>query len=296
MAKNKLFKLTALILVVVVAVASALMFIKSDDKADAESSPSAKMYVDFIDVGQGDCTLLRTDDTVILVDAGESGSADDVVSYLKEKGISKIDCCIATHPHSDHIGALPEVFENFEIDTIIIPDISEENEPTTRIYEKFLLSLKNAKTVLPSLGGEEYTFGDFSIEILGPVNQYDDLNDMSIVARVSYKDTSVMLTGDAETPSEEDILKVVNKSDLSSDILKLGHHASRTSTSDEWLASVDPEFAVISCGLDNDYGHPHKETIEKLENYGVVYYRTDLVGSVTFESDGKQFTLIENDN
>ncbi len=296
MAKNKTLKFSAIILVVAVAVVSAFMFIKPDDKAGNKSSHSAKMYVDFIDVGQGDCTLLRADDTVILVDAGESGSADDVVSYLKEKGISKIDCCIATHPHSDHIGALPEVFENFEIDTVIMPDISEENEPTTRIYEKFLLSLENAKTVLPSLGGEEYEFGDFNIEILGPVDQYDDLNDMSIVARVSFGDTSVMLTGDAEAASEEDILKVVGNSSVSSDILKLGHHASRTSTSDEWLSAVDPEFAVISCGLDNDYGHPHKETVEKLEEYGVVYYRTDLVGSVTFESDGKQFTLLENDN
>ncbi len=296
MAKNKMLKISAIILVVAVAIVSALTLIKFEDTAGNKPSPSAKMYVDFIDVGQGDCTLLRADDTVILVDAGESGSADTVVSYLKEKGISKIDCCIATHPHSDHIGALPEVFENFEIDTVIMPDITEENEPTTRIYEKFLLSLENAKTVLPSLGGEEYEFGDFKIEIIGPVDQYDDLNDMSIVARISFGDTSVMLTGDAEAASEEDILKFVGNSSVSSDILKLGHHGSRTSTSDEWLAAVDPEFAVISCGLDNDYGHPHKETVEKLEEYGVVYYRTDLVGSVTFESDGKQITLLENVN
>lgn len=251
-----------------------------------------KMYVDFIDVGQGDCTLIRTSEAVILVDAGEVGSAETVVSYLKENGITKIDCCIATHPHSDHIGALPQVFEEFEVETVIMPDVDDKNEPTSRVYENFLLGLENVENIIQVLGADLYEFSDLKVEILGPLKQYDDLNDMSVVARISYGNTSVMLTGDAEITAEEDMLKI-HGTDYSAQLLKVGHHGSRTSTGTDWLNAVNPEYAVISCGYDNDYGHPHKEIIEQFELWDLKYYRTDLVGHIIFESDGRKFNVLE---
>ncbi len=262
------------------------------EKANVEPVPDGEMFVDFVDVGQGDCTLIRTADAVILVDAGESGTADTVVSYLKEKGIEKIDCCIATHPHSDHIGALYRVFEEFNVDTVLLPDLPDELIPTTTAYEKFLDGLENVKNIIPVGAGDTFDFGSMNVDILGPVKEYDDLNHMSVVSKVTFGNTSIMLTGDTETPAETDMLK--KKSiDYSADILKVGHHGSKTSTSEKWLEAVDPQFAVISCGLDNDYGHPHKNLVNRLEKFDIEYYRTDLEGNVLFKSDGNGFILVK---
>ena len=262
------------------------------ENANVDHVTVGEMFIDFVDVGQGDCTLIRTADAVILVDAGEAGTADTVVSYLKEKGIKNIDCCIATHPHSDHIGALYRIFEEFSVDTVLLPDIPDELIPTTSTYEKFLDGLENVKNIIPAGAGDDFDFGSLNIDVLGPVKEYDDLNHMSLVSKVSFGNTSVMLTGDTETPAETDMLKKRNV-DYSADILKVGHHGSKTSTSEKWLKAVNPHFAVVSCGLDNDYGHPHKSIVNRLENFGVEYYRTDLEGHILFKSDGNEITLIK---
>lgn len=282
----------SLIVTILIIVAVAIMSQFSDNDS-AEPIPEGEMYTDFVDVGQGDCTLIRTTESVILIDAGEAGTADTVVDFLKEKGITKIDCCIATHPHSDHIGALFRVFEEFEVDTVLLPNIPDDLIPVTVTYEKFLEGLERVNNIIPVAAGDDFDFGKLSVEILGPVKDYDDLNHMSVVSKVSFGKTSVMLTGDTETPAEEDMLKNASV-DYSADILKVGHHGSKTSTSKKWLNAVDPQYAVISCGLDNDYGHPHKVIVNRLEEYGVEYYRTDLLGNISFKSDGQQITLIEN--
>lgn len=282
----------SLIVTILIIVAVAIMSQFSDNNS-AEPIPKGEMYADFIDVGQGDCTLIRTAESVILIDAGEAGTADTVVDFLKEKGITKIDCCIATHPHSDHIGALFRVFEEFEVDTVLLPDIPDNLIPVTVTYEKFLEGLERVNNIIPVTAGDDFSFGKLSVEILGPVKDYDDLNHMSVVSKVSFGKTSVMLTGDTETPAEEDMLKNTTV-DYSADILKVGHHGSKTSTGKKWLNAVDPQYAVISCGMDNDYGHPHKVIVNRLEEYGVEYYRTDLLGHISFKSDGQQITLIEN--
>lgn len=258
---------------------------------DGTSGSPDTMSVDFIDVGQGDCTLIVSDDQVILVDGGESGEAENIINFLKNKNIREIDCCIATHPHTDHIGSLAQVFSEFEIIDVIMPEIPEKLIPTTKTYEKFMRSTaENARNVYPAQPGETYEYGGIKIEILGPVGKYDNLNDYSVVSRVKYGNTSVMLTGDAETPAEKDILK--KDFDCSADLLKVGHHGSRTSTSEEWLDAVNPQYAVISCGANNDYGHPHKQLVKRLNKYIIDYYRTDLIGTVSFESDGNVFTLL----
>lgn len=258
---------------------------------DDYSPTQGTMSVDFIDVGQGDCTLIVSGDNVILIDGGEAGESENVINFIKNRNITEIDCCIATHPHSDHIGSLSKVFSEFEIIDVIMPEIPESLIPTSKAYEKFMKSVaENTDNVYAAQPGDNYEYGDVKIEILGPVEDYDNLNDFSVVSRVTFGNTSVMLTGDAETPAEKDILK--NNFARSSNILKVGHHGSRTSSCDEWLKAVNPQYAVISCGLDNDYGHPHKQLIKRLENYNIDYYRTDLIGTVSFESDGSTFTLI----
>lgn len=285
--KKGLRVLFSVVLAIIVAIVAMIT-----ENTNVDPVAEGEMFVDFVDVGQGDCALIRTSDAVILIDAGEAGTAETVVSYLKEKGIKNIDCCIATHPHSDHIGALYRIFEEFSVDTVLLPDIPDELIPTTSTYEKFLDGLENVKNIIPAGAGDNFYFGSLNLDILGPVKEYDDLNQMSLVSKVSFGNTSVMLTGDAETPAETDMLKKRNV-DYSADILKVGHHGSKTSTSEKWLKAVNPQFAVVSCGLDNDYGHPHKSIVNRLENFGVEYYRTDLEGHILFKSDGNEITLIK---
>jgi beta-lactamase superfamily II metal-dependent hydrolase len=295
--KNKNITVGIIVLVLLASLVFSIAFSGDSDNLfsffglrDENAQSLGKMSVDFIDVGQGECTLIVSGDNVILVDGGESGTADSVINFLRNKSISEIDCCIATHPHSDHIGSLYKVFSEFDVVDVIMPEIPENLIPTSKTYEKFMRSVsEHARNVYPAEPGESYEYGDIKIEILGPVGEYDNLNDYSVVSRIVYGKTSLVLTGDAEKPAEKDIL---NKDLIcSADILKVGHHGSRTSTSDEWLYAVSPQFAVFSCGMNNDYGHPHKETIKRLEKNGIDYYRTDLLGTVSFESDGNVFTL-----
>ena len=261
------------------------LFKKAGLRADTAVSDGI-MYVSFIDVGQGDSTLITCGDTAILIDGGEKGMSQTVVNYLKNNNVDDIDCMIATHPHSDHIGSLGEVMTQFEVKSLIMPEIPERIVPTTVTYEKFLKSVDaNVDNVIQAVSGETYTYGELNIDILAPISDYDDLNDMSVVAKVSYGDTSVLLTGDAGNESEKDIIN--KKYNCKADLLKVGHHGSRTSTSDEWLDTVKPQYAVISCGMGNDYGHPHKELTGRLDKHSVEYYRTDISGTVVFQSDGK---------
>ena len=285
---KKAVRLITSVVIAIIVLVTALI----TNRLNSEPIPEGKMQVHFIDVGQGDCTLIQTSEAVILIDAGEAGEADKVINFLKDRDIKKIDCCIATHPHTDHIGGLPDVFEEFDVDTVITTEFSEENEPTTDTYERFLDSLEDVENIAIAEAGDKYEYGSLKIEILGPLKQYEDLNNMSIVAKVSYGKTSLMLTGDAETMSENDMLE--NKTvDYSADILKLGHHGSSTSTGKAWLKAVNPDVGIISCGEGNEYGHPHKETVNKLKQNSIEYYRTDLKGTILFESDGEKFTLIE---
>lgn len=297
--KKQKNKLVSLIVVAVIIVLSGIVthFWYDGDVIDdlgiKDSLPEGKMYVEFIDVGQGDCTLITCGDIAILIDGGESGESQNVINYIKNRNINDIDLCIATHPHSDHIGSLYKVLSEFQVGDVIIPDIPEKIIPTTKTYERFLNALsENAEQVIPAEAGETYSYGEITVEILGPVNDYGDLNNESVVARVLYGNTAVMLQGDAEKTAEADILN--NGFDVSADLIKIGHHGSRTASSEEWLSAVEPEYAVISCGTQNDYGHPHTETLKNLDKYGIGYFRTDLLGDIVFVSDGKTLSRVES--
>lgn len=256
-----------------------------------------RMRIIFVDVGQGDCTLISADGKTILIDAGEAGQSQNVINHLRNLGVRRIDCIIGTHPHSDHIGCMAYVMRAFSVGDVIIPEIPESITPTSVCYEKFLDEIeRKAENAYYSSVGDEYSYGNMKFQVLGPANTYENLNSssalnsMSVVIRLTYGETSVMLTGDACKESEADMLK--NRYEFSADILKVGHHGSSSSCSDAWMNAVKPTYCVISCGRDNEYGHPHKATTDKLKKRKIEYFRTDLLGDIVFESDGKTFSRI----
>lgn len=296
--KKRKGKFTAFIIVAVILIASAVVtyFVQGgkeeifNQTGLTQTSDPDKMYVHFIDVNQGDSAVIICNGTTILVDGGEYAELQNVAYYLKNLNIKKLDLVIATHPHTDHIGSLGTLLRMFKLGDIIMPDIPESIIPTSTAYEKMLKSASLAENVIAAKAGETYTYGELTVQILGPVKDYDDLNNESVVAKISYGDTSVMMCGDAEIQAEADMLK--NKYDFSAELLKTGHHGSSDSSSDEWLKAVKPKYAVISCGENNEYGHPHKATVKRFDKYRIQYFRTDLLGDIVFVSDGKEFSRV----
>jgi len=261
------------------------------DSGDADETtppvivnPSGSVKVHFIDSGQGDAILIQAPDKTVLIDGSTRSAGNIVVNYLKAQGVQTIDLVIATHPHEDHIGGLIAVFNSFTVKEIIDSGI----EHTTKTYEDYL-NLIDAKDI-PLLdakpGMTRDLGGTVKLEILHPAKpSTSHLNDASVVARITFGTTSFLFTGDAEQASETTLLN--SGQTLASTVLKVGHHGSRTSTSQSFINKVNPQYAVISAGNGNSYGHPHKETLDKLKAKNVNTYRTDLNGNIVFDSDGK---------
>lgn len=246
-----------------------------------ESHSGTGLTVEFIDVGQGDCTLIRCDGKNMLIDCGEREYYQVVKNYLKNSGISRLDIVVATHPHTDHIGGMYMLIEDFDIGTFIMPKISKSNIPTTKTYLNMISSLKE-KSLSPDYAvvGKTYNLSGAEIEILGPVNNSDELNDMSVVCMLKYGKSKFLFTGDAETPAESDMIN--NGADLKCNVLKVGHHGSTTSSGERFIRKADPDVAVISVGEGNDYDHPHTKILDRLLKRDVTIYRTDEDGTLKF--------------
>ena len=266
----------------------------ADGGTESAGSVSNEGYlrVHFIDVGQGDSILIQAGEQAMLVDAGTNESGSVVTEYLRSLNITKLDYLIGTHPHEDHIGGLDDVIHSFEIGTVIMPDVSH----TTQTYEDVLDALleKNLTVTAPH-PGDTYSIGDASFTVLSPLAaiaeqaaENGDLNNLSVGIRLVYGSNAFVLCGDAESDSEEAMVE--SGLDLKADVLKAGHHGSSTSTSDAFLAAVNPDYAVISCGKDNSYGHPHQETMDKLNAADISIFRTDEQGTVVAVSDGSSIT------
>lgn len=256
-----------------------------------EAAPEGTLAVHFLDVGQGDCALVQCGGKNLLIDAGEAGNQETILSYLDSLSVNRLDLVIASHPHSDHIGSMAQVLNGIDsVGTVLMPHLAEDMIPTTRTYERLLTAVEeraeDAVIVSPK---ETYRLGDAVIRILGPVEEHNDLNDCSIVCMVEFGGISFLFTGDAETPSEADILQL--GVDLNATVLKLGHHGSDTSTSQEFLDAADPTYGVISCGEGNKYGHPNTSTLEKLQEAGCTVYRTDHHGTVLFTVEDGTLTV-----
>lgn len=254
---------------------------ESSAKTDGNIVADGDLQVHFIDVGQGDSVLIRSDGYNILIDAGENNKGQTVVAYLKSQGVETLDLVIGTHPHSDHIGGLDVVINEMDVKRVLMPGLKKSVVPTTKTYRDLLTAIKNKSlTATVSKPGQTYTFGKGVLTVLGPVDDYDDLNDTSLVARFDYNGHSFLFTGDMEKGAEQDLLD--SGADVSSEVLKLGHHGSSTSSSKTFFEAVDPAYCIASCGEDNDYGHPHKETLQRVQQSGAELYRTDYQGSIVF--------------
>lgn len=245
-------------------------------------SSENQLKVHFIDVGQGDSTLIEIDGQFMLIDAGENNQGDVVTAYLNKLGVEKINYLIATHPHSDHIGGLNTVINNFEIGTFIMLEI----EHTTKTFEDVLdAAINNNLTLTAPVVGQSYILGDAEFIIIAPNDDYqDNLNNWSIGIKLIHGDNSFVFTGDAELIAEYDILD--NEIDISATVYHAGHHGSDTSNSEGLLKAINPKYIVISCGEGNSYGHPHQEILDRINEYGITLYRTDTQGTIVANSDG----------
>lgn len=242
----------------------------------------ARFY--FFDVGQGDAAAVVTRDACIVVDAGTEASEERLRLQLERAGIRRIDLAVFTHPHEDHIGGADMLIENFEVGAVLMPD----NKSDTLTYSR-LISAMQSKNIelIPAEEGYTAELGGLSLCVLFASADATDENDMSAVVRISFGETSAIFTGDAGESAEKMILSKYPSGELTGGILKVGHHGSSTSTCTEWAETLLPQFAVISCGAVNDYGHPHEEVLRRLAAVGAEIFRTDLDGTVCFGSDGR---------
>jgi len=228
-----------------------------------------------------------------LIDAGEVSESGSVIKYLNSLDIDRLDMIVASHPHSDHIGSLSAVLDEFGADKLVIPKVSETMEPVTSSYLNMIESAEkcDAKVEYAKIG-KTYTFNEgATLEIIAPVKDYEDYNNYSIVCKFVYENTSFLFTGDIEKTAERDIVE--NGSDLSADVIKVAHHGSKTSSLKIFMQAVNPDYAVISVGSPNDYGHPHDETLEILKLLDIKIYRTDRHGNIVMSSDGNNIEIVK---
>ncbi len=255
----------------------------SQNEQQIEFVAQEDLLIDFIDVGQADSILVRNQDKVMIIDAGTNEAGETVVNYLKNLGITKIDYLIGTHPHEDHIGGLDDVINNFDIGQIYMPKI----ETTTKTFEDVLDAIENKNlTITAPNKGDKIELGQAVGEFMTePILDKDNLNVSSLVLRLEFGNTSYLFMGDAEEENEETIHWP------KTDVLKVGHHGSSTSSSESFLEQVQPQYAVIMAGKDNSYGLPTQETIDKLNNRGSEIYRTDEDGTIQMTSDGNAIEI-----
>lgn len=247
------------------------------------------LVIHYLDVGQADSTLVQLPGgRVMLVDAGNNEDGQAVVAYIKRQGIRRIDYVVGTHPHEDHVGGLDDVIRAFPVGRVYLPRVTT----TTRTFEDVLLAIKaSGLKITPAAAGKVIIKEErLELNFVAPCGSgYENLNDYSAVIRIEYGDNAFLLTGDAGEESERDML--ASGVDLRAEVLKVGHHGSRYSTTPAFLKQVAPRYAVVSVGIDNDYGHPHRETMTLLAAAKVRVYRTDHDGTVIITSDGRNIRV-----
>jgi competence protein ComEC len=252
------------------------------------------LTVAFLDIGQGDSILiLSPNGSTLLIDGGNSDNdgTNVIIPKLREWGRTQLDVMVATHPDADHIGGLPVVLENFPVDTVALTGQAH----STKVYERFLTDIRDkGVNAIQTRTGTTIPFDPaVKVEVLGPDDRFvqdeGDSNNASIVIKLTYGQIGFLFTGDAETDEEQAILS--SGANVRSTVLKAGHHGSRSSTSEAWLAAVAPQIAVISAGQGNQYGHPHQEILDRLNRAGVRIYRTDQSGTITITTDGSTINV-----
>ena len=242
----------------------------------------------FIDMGQANATLIRQGEEFALIDAGEIGEGDRLVEYLKAAGVTRLRCVVMTHPHSDHIGGMPQVLASFPVDEFLLPDFSLLDEtPSSDILTQTLEALEiqkqNGCKVETAARGMQIPVGEGELRVLLAGVETDNANNLSVCTKFVVGGFSCLFTGDGEKEVEEELLAV--EPDLRADVFLAAHHGSRTSNTAKLLEAVRPDYIIISCGLDNSYGHPHAEVLQRFEEIGAAIYRTDQQGSIQLSLD-----------
>lgn len=253
------------------------------------------LIVHFIDVDQADCILLIAGETTVLIDGGNTGTAYDVLAYLRRFGVEQLDLVVNTHPHGDHLGGIPTVLEGIPTEEVWCSTTSYN----TSLFSRFERAVsKQDLTIRYPAPGTTYEENGLSITVLGPLHDsstYTDLNDTSLVLMVEFGQRKFLFAGDMEAYAEKQLVEA--DIDLDADVLKVGHHGSYSSTSQIFLDEVDPEYGIVCCGRNNQYGHPHDSPMNRLNRADVTLFRTDLMGSIVVVTDGDDLAFfLESSN
>ena len=262
---------------------------------DGVSLVNSDFAIYYLDVGQSDCSIVVCDDEVLMIDCGTYNQLNVIRQSIHTLEIDEIDYMIVTHQHDDHMGSATDLINDLSVKNFIMPKLTQTNNVTSKAYNVLINTLDNKKiTKIPAQNCKNFMLGRALVEILSPSVQNNNLNNMSVVLKITYGNTEFLFQGDAESKIENDLLR--SDYDIDVDVLKIGHHGSKTSSTDKYLEATSPDIAIISSGYDNNYGHPNGTVLNRLENDNIKAFSTFLDGDIAVTSDGETITVYTQNN